>query len=434
MSEDLASEEPAELAKELSEALAGDPAPWRNALQRRPWADPIRALRAAPDLERELAAAAGSVDLGAWLKIAEEWVRELYVPGHKETPAEAVLRLTWEFLKRRLTQSIARAREPARLPRTGVVLAFVDALGLCLVVDYRFVEQVPSLRVVEAIGSPRSVFDVVDALIERPHETRTELRRMLQSSHRLVWHRDVLVHVDRREEPNVFGPSIDTLHLAELIAEKIATLPIDEQPKRVLELGTGSGFLTAAFLRNVAGTERVTGVELDSASAFCTDRNWRINTSDLPEVRDRKGALVVGPYRSDLLAGCFDFVVCNPPYIPEYPASVAAEREEGRRGAVAGLELLDHLLAESGSLVCPGGQMLVLVSSVTPRDYVAPPDGFEADWLWGEAGIPVLFEVEEVFAQPAWLDRLRRAGGLDVSGPYYEHRLHAVAMTRTEAA
>jgi methylase of polypeptide subunit release factors len=421
-----------ELEAELREALAGDLDPWKTALHRRPWADPISTLCAHPDREREIAGAAGFDDIAAWLTNAAEWVDTMHVPGHEPSPAEQVLRITWEFVVRHITQSLMRSREPSRLPTTGGVLAFVDGLDLCLVVDYRFVAETPGLRVIEAIKSPRTVFDVVDTLLHRPHETRTELKRMLQSSHRLVWHRDVLIHVDRREEPRVFGPSIDTLHLAELIAARYARLPPDEHPRRVLELGTGSGLLTATVLRNLGGVDVVTGIEIDPSSAFCTHRNWRVNTDDLAGVLDRKASLVVGPYRPELLAGCYDLVICNPPYIPEDPAAAAADPHEGRHGAVAGLELLDGVLRESASLVCPGGTLLLVVSSVTPAGYVAAPDGFTAEWPWGENGMPVLFEVEEVFARPAWIQRLLEAGGLGLSGDYYEHRLHAVWMTQTE--
>lgn len=421
-----------ELEAELRRALEGDVATWKAALRRRPWADPIRALRVDPNREREIAGAAGFEDLAAWLTNADQWVDTMYVPGPQPSAAEQVLRVTWEFLARSVGRALMRARRPGQLPATGGVLAFVDGLNLCLVIDYRFVAEMPSLRVIEAIKAPRTVFDVVDTLLHRPHETRTELKRMLQSSHRLVWHRDVLIHVDRREEPRVFGPSIDTLHLAELVARRYAQLPPDKHPHRVLELGTGSGLLSAAVLRNLVGVDRVTGVERDPPSAFCTHRNWRVNADDLVGVLDRKASLVLAPYRTGLLAGCFDLVICNPPYIPEDPSAAAAVREEGRHGAVAGLELLDALLGASASLVCRGGSLLLVISSVTPPDYVTAPEGFTAEWPWGNKGTPVLFEVEEVFARPAWIQRLVDAGGLSLSGNYYEHRLHAVWMTRSE--
>ncbi len=391
-------------------------------------------MSADPEVAQTFAAAAGAADLADWLTKADQWVTGMYAPGHVPSPAEQALRLAWEFLVRRVSASLQRAREPGRLPASGGVLAFVDGLNLCLVVDYRFVLETPSLRVIEAIKAPRTVFDVVDTLLHRPHETRTELKRMLQSSHRLVWHRDVLIHVDRREEPNVFGPSIDTLHLDELIAARFAHLKVDEQPRRVLELGTGSGLLSASILRNMPGVDRVVGVEIEAASAFCTHRNWRANTEDLPGVLDRKASLVIGPYRPDVLAGSFDLVICNPPYIPDDPAAAEIDRQQARTVAVAGLELLDATLRASSKLVSPGGKLLLVVSSVSPPAYVSAPEGFTADWVWGAEGMPVLFEVEEVFARPAWLKRLVDAGGLTLAGDYYEHRLHAVWMTRTEAA
>ena len=425
-------QKPLELETELGVALDGNLAPWRIALEQRPWADPFRAMRADRTRERDLVAVVGVTDLPEWFKRANEWVGTMYRPGYDPSPAEQVLRNSWQFFQRGLSAALARAREPGKLPDSGGVLAFVDALNLCLVVDYRFVGQVPAIHVIDAIETPRTVFDVVDTLLHRPHETRTELKRMLQSSHRLVWHRDVLVHVDRREEPRVFGPSIDTLHLAELIANRYVELPLGEQPARVLELGTGSGQLAASVLRNLPGVERLTGFEIDPTSAQCTYRNWQINTEDRPGVLTNKGALVVGAFRPDLLAGGYDLVICNPPYIPEDPAVSRAAPREVRHGAVAGLELLEALLSASTDLVSPGGSLLIMVSSVTPREYLLTPEGFTPDWVWGAEGMSVLFEVEAVFARPAWLQRLVDSGGLTHPGDYYEHRLHAVWLTRTE--
>ena len=422
-----------ELAAELAAALRGDIGPWKAALEQRRWTDPFKAIRADKDQEHAIAAAAGFDDVVSWLTKAGEWVHTMHVPGVEPSPGELVLRVAWEFFERRLSASLGRARKLGRLPVTGAVLAFVDGLDVCLIVDYRFVGDVTSLRVINAIDSPRTVFDVADALLRLPHETRTEFKRMFQSSHRLVWHRDILIHVDRREEPLVFGPSIDTLHVAELIVNRYAAVPPNEQPARVLELGTGSGLLTASVLRNISGTLQLAGVEIDPVAAFCTHRNWQVNTDDLPGVLDRKAALVVGPFRPQLLAGSYDLVICNPPYIPNDPAEARAAQETGRHGAVANLELLDGLLGASAKLVNPGGSILLVVSSVTPPAYVQAPDGFTADWVWGEDGMSVHFEVEEVFSRPGWLQRLLDAGGLTLSGDYYEHRLHAVWLTRTEA-
>jgi methylase of polypeptide subunit release factors len=421
-----------ELAAELTAALGGNVGPWTRVLEEQPWTDPFRAIRANADAERELTAAVNAADLPAWLKQADQWVQSMHVPGHEPSAAERILWTAWRAFDTRLTRALARAREPARLPVQGGVLAFVDALNLCLVVDFRFIRDLPSLRVIDAIVAPRTVFDVLDAFLERPHETRTEIKGMLQSSHRLVWHRDVLVHIDRRAEPRVFGPSIDTLHLAEVLLSRYTFSPPENQPKRVLELGTGSGMLSASVLRNLPGVERLTGVEVDFASAVCTYRNWEINTLDRPDALERRAALVLGPFRPDLLAGSYDLVICNPPYIPEVPDAAAADLREGRRGAVAGLELLEQLLAISHLLVAPGGSLLLLVSSVTPRALVAAPDGFAAEWPWGDDGISVHFEVEDVFSRPAWLKRLVEAGGVSHSGAYYQHQLHAVWLTRTE--
>lgn len=418
------------LAAELQEGLEGNPGPLRASLRDKPWLDPFKALHASDTFAAALVGS-GFKDLDSWLIEAHRWIQDQNVPGVKPTAVDQVLRGTWNSLTSKISAGLQRTRLPGRLPDEGSVLAFVDGLDLCLLVGYRFVSAVPELRVIATIPNPRTVFDVVDILMQQPHEIRNELKTMMQSSHRLVWHRDVLIHVDRREDQGVFGPSIDTLHLAELITSRFADLPPDEQPARVLEVGTGSGLLSATALRNLSGVQAMAGFEVKPHSAFCTHRNWATNTEDRPGLFD-KASLIVGRFDADLLAGAYDLVICNPPYIPRPPEDLAGRDGQGRHGAVAGLELLDELLDVAHRLVAPGGQLLLVVSSVTPRTRVTAPESFVDQWPWGEQGQAVLFELEEVFSSPTWLASLHSEGGLTMSGEYHEHRLHAVWLTRTE--
>lgn len=202
-----------ELSAALAAALDQDSVePWRTALVQQPNADPFRALRNDRAREAEIASAAGFADIEDWLKRAAQWLDHLNRIVGDVDVRQGVLRHAWIRFTKQVQRALREAR--ARLPAEGGVLAYVDGLHLCLVIGYRFVSEMPSLEVIDAIADPRSAFDVVDDLLRRDHPTRNELKRMLQSSHRLIWHRDVLAHVDRRDEPGVFGPSIDTLHVA----------------------------------------------------------------------------------------------------------------------------------------------------------------------------------------------------------------------------
>jgi methylase of polypeptide subunit release factors len=417
-----------ELEDELRAALeTGSTELWRGALEHSSAMDPFRALRNDQARERQITEAAGFPDLQSWFRSAAEWFDNLGRSVDPPAVEVEILRLAWVRLIEQLGRRLGEARRSYPLPAEGGILVFVAGLEICLVVGYRFTGPgyVPALHVVDAWPDPRSVFDVVDDLLRRPHETRNELKRMLQSSHRLVWHRDVLAHVDRREEPHVFGPSIDTLHLAEIIARRYASGSVHHAPSRVLEIGTGSGFISAGILRHIEGVQLLLGVEPDIGSAVCTYRNLDLNAGK------NRAALLVSHFSSDLVPGQFDLVVCNPPYIPD-PPSGPVDRSRHRTGAVAGIQLIDELLEALPRLVAPGGYALMMASSVTPPQHVIErlPAGFELVHELGADGEEVLFEVEEVFNRPGYLPFLLGRGGLWERGRSYHHRLHALAFIR----
>lgn len=375
-----------ELGPELAAALeAGSASIWREALHRSDATDPFTALRVATE-EWGLVTAAGANNLDEWLVDANTWVTDdLARRVAPLTTEEDVLRQAWERLRNQIQRALAEARRQGRSrpeepapPQEGGVLAFVDGLDLCLVIGFRFVDEMPSLEVVAPIRSPRTVFDVIDSLLQQPHETRNELKRMLQSSHRLIWHRGVLVHVDRYKEPGVFGPSIDTLHVAELIAQRYV-LPASArlEAHRVLEVGTGSGFISAGIARHAPGLERLLGIERHTVSAVCTARNVTRNEE---LTRAGRAAVLVSDFDRSLVPGKFELVVCNPPYVPEADGR-EADRERQRSGAIAGLGLIDALLEAAPELLADDGRLLLIVSSVTPPDYVRErvPEGLSIE-------------------------------------------------------
>lgn len=422
-----------DLSAALSEAVETENVErWENLLKTGTGLDPVAALRADPALEADILKITEVESTKDWLKLAEQWYDGLHRTVRANPDIrERVLWHAWAYLRRELSAALRAARMPCRLPDEGGVLAFVDGVKLCLVVRFEFFNDVPKLSVIDAIPNPRSAFDVVDELLSHDPPTRNELKRMLQSSHRLVWHRGVLGHVDRREEPKVFGPSIDTLILAEYIASEVA-FGASQSPTSVLEVGTGSGFILAGMQRNMTGLRRLIGIDVEIQAATATHRNLKLNSGI---ERSPETAVVVGPLQTDLFGGNFDLVVCNPPYIPE-PAEEPLDRSRQRTGAVLNLDLLDQLLNLAAMLVAPGGSMLILVSSVTPpssvRDRV--PSNFELSEPFGEEGREVLFEVEEVFGRPAAMKNLLApGGGLKKSDGNFTHKLHAMLLTREDA-
>lgn len=107
-----------------------------------------------------------------------------------------------------------------------------------------------------------------------------------------------------RLSPETLVPRPDT---ETLIAAALQTAPDRDAPLRILDLGTGSGCILVALLSELP---RATGIGLDrSEGALRTARANAVATG----VADRAG--FVAADWCDPLAGRFDLVVANPPYI-----------------------------------------------------------------------------------------------------------------------
>jgi len=139
----------------------------------------------------------------------------------------------------------------------------------------------------------------------------------------------------------VYAPEADSVLLLEAARSEVR--PDD----LVLEVGTGSG-LIAAELSRIA---TVVATDISPHAVFCA--------------RDA-GADVV---RTDLFAGMrgpFDLIVFNPPYLPTRPEERLDDwLEHALDGGKDGRAVIGRFAAGVGSVLAPGGRILLLVSSLT---------------------------------------------------------------------
>src|SRR5208337_5278619 len=139
----------------------------------------------------------------------------------------------------------------------------------------------------------------------------------------------------------VYQPEADTFLL--LMAARAEVKPGD----RVLEIGTGSGLISAELAR-------VTGV-------VATD----INPHAVRCARGR-GVEVV---QSDLFSGVrgmFDLVIFNPPYLPTQPEERIDDwLEYALDGGATGREVIGRFADAVLEVLAPSGRILLLISSLT---------------------------------------------------------------------
>ena len=152
----------------------------------------------------------------------------------------------------------------------------------------------------------------------------------------------------------VYEPAEDSFLLAD------AALKEAKPGMHILEIGTGSGFVSAVLLANLKEICLV-ATEINPYAARCAKTN------------------AVEVIRTDLFKGLttrcpetrFDLILFNPPYLPtSEEEKVPGWLNYAFDGGTSGRETLNRFLDEVRDYLKPGGEILVLISSITGLDAV----------------------------------------------------------------
>jgi release factor glutamine methyltransferase len=135
-----------------------------------------------------------------------------------------------------------------------------------------------------------------------------------------------------------------------------------EGPKRILDLGCGSGAILLALLSEWPQASGV-GVDLSAEAIAQAKANALANAALIPAV-ERRAAFSHGNWFSRL-EGQFDLILSNPPYIPS--AAIAALEPEVRDhdpllaldGGTDGLEAYRAILGEAAGFLGPDGLVIL---------------------------------------------------------------------------
>ncbi len=152
---------------------------------------------------------------------------------------------------------------------------------------------------------------------------------------------------ERRDTPAVYDPAEDSHLLATAAREAVGP------GERVLDVGTGSGYVAAAL--DDAGAN-VVGSDLNPlACRRAREAGLRVVRGDL-----------LDPFR-----GPFDAVTFNPPYLPTDPDHGWDDwMERALSGGEDGRAVVEPFLDDVARVLAPGGRVLLLVSSLTDVDAV----------------------------------------------------------------
>ena len=145
----------------------------------------------------------------------------------------------------------------------------------------------------------------------------------------------------------VYEPAEDSYLLIDAARGEIAG---SNRRLRILEIGTGSGIVTAAMMRD-APEHRYAATDISPHAVTCARANR------VPVVR------------ADLFRGIrgrFDLIIFNPPYLPTTPAErVDGWLDRAWNGGADGRAVINRFLGQAPAFLADRGSILLLLSSLT---------------------------------------------------------------------
>jgi SAM-dependent methyltransferase len=222
------------------------------------------------------------------------------------------------------------------------------------------------------------------------------------------------------EFPGVWTANIDTLFFAKTLRHHL------DGVRRFAEIGCGSGFLTKYALMQAPGIEHAVASDISLAAIRCT-------FAALAEVSHRASASLVCPQPDDpgfSIAGPFDLVVCNPPYIPR-----PGEHDDN---PYEGLGLIAKFAQQGQGLLAHDGVLLLNISTLAgerPLDWF-DDHGWHLDVL-DRMRVPLKVNAVTSGVTPealAWYEYLRACGTIlaeEEGGYRLWHELRIYACRRS---
>lgn len=401
--------------------------PWRHSLNSTNPQDGFSALLA-HDKYLELIKEQGYGTINDWLLDIESWSNKILSPGATHIKSSLLLYELWDSFKKSIIEALKSARLNSNIPNKGGVLVFIAGLSKCIVIEYYITGEYPKFTIVDIIDNPQSAFDFWGAISEANMTEKNILKEIISTGHKIIIHRGIIIHVDKRKDIQVFGPSIDTLLLAEIQSQ----LLYDSQLKieSALEIGCGNGLLSVSLAKYCHTLNKLFSIDINFNSIYCLKNNLSANISAF-KLKQLNTFLTCGEFSENLFKNKFDFIVCNPPYIPiEESTQEINNQLADYYQAVGGTELIDTILKNLDDLLNPNGQLLLLVSNLSLQSTLdLIPSGFNVTNLI-EDGHKVLFDVEAVLKKPNWLKFLIDKCGLICESEIYYHKIFPLLIKR----
>jgi ribosomal protein L3 glutamine methyltransferase len=217
---------------------------------------------------------------------------------------------------------------------------------------------------------PSAQLKKIEALAQRRIHTREPLAYLLKEA----WLGEHAFYVDRRAiVPRSF--------IAELLRDHLSPW-LQGEPKRVLDLCTGSGCLAV-----------LVALEFPQARIDATDLSapaLQVANINIKKYKLRKRVHAIRSELFSALKGKYDLIVCNPPYVTarsmrRLPAEYRHEPSLALAAGADGLELVRRILAQARQRLNPGGLLVCEIGGHRKSLERAYP---RLEFLWPETSDP----------------------------------------------
>jgi len=183
-----------------------------------------------------------------------------------------------------------------------------------------------------------------------------ERRVRREPVYRILGHRE-FYGLDLQLSPATLEPRPDTEILVDHVLTYLRRIVAENGRARILDLGTGTGAIALALLKEIPQAVAV-GTDISQDALSIARRNAHLNG-----VADRFETVQSAWFEN--VTGLFDIIVSNPPYIP---TAVVADLEPEVRnydpaaaldGGEDGLEAYRAIAKKAGDFIRPGGIVAV---------------------------------------------------------------------------
>lgn len=346
----------------------------------------------------------------SWITSEATWNSATFGPDHELSLQQRFLHSLWQVFSFRIARKLERLQSKVRISNKGAIICFPGGYNLSVLVSFSMANAGGSayLRPIASIEDPTGMLDLEGFLENSTPKEKNAIKSAVTSVDKLVYHRGALIHVDRQRE-NVFGPTVDTVVLSEILNSDLQNS--GDKSISVLEIGPGSGLITVTAALNPA-TARVVSIEINEDAANCTLKNLQVNGVK-PSSNHMSVSVRAEKFEPKLIGETFDYVVCNPPYVPE-SGSLEKLGATGYGKAISGLELYDDILSNLDHLVSPSGKVLLMMSSASLEYALSRiPKGHEREFPLGPDGYRVPFDLDLLWERPEWKESLLQQGAIE---------------------